>query len=457
MKATSLIAQIFFLVLTGSVEAKQLIISGPMPGYTELRTTRIWAGLQSTVTRASITYWQEDKGRNTGKTTFFKGSLGNEFQTITFTLTGLEPGTRYKYEIVATDAKRITEKREGKFRTQLLWQYRQPAPDFSFLTGSCAYFNEPQYDRPGTPYGGDSSIFATMAKQPADFMLWLGDNWYTREADYNSSWGLRYRAHRDRSLEVLQPLLKAMPHYAIWDDHDFGPNDFGASYLYKSESRRVFMDYWCNPSYGQDGNGVYSQFNYSDVAFFLLDDRTWRSNDALKDSLDGSPDPDKQMFGKQQMRWLKDALLSQRNAPFKIIATGSQVLNPLSPYDCFRHFGNEFTELMDFIAKYNIDGVIFLTGDRHHSEIIRTDRTNNYPLYDITASPLTSHVYAPGGVEKNMPERVPGTSVNKQNYARISVAGPNGARVLKVQFLDIAGVQQASWEVSEKDLKKPGQ
>jgi alkaline phosphatase D len=45
---------------------------------------------------------------------------------------------------------------QGSSHTKNLWQCRKPASDFSFLTGSCAYFNEPIYDRPGKPYGGIS-------------------------------------------------------------------------------------------------------------------------------------------------------------------------------------------------------------------------------------------------------------------------------------------------------------
>ena len=69
--------------------------------------------------------------------------------------------------------------------------------------------NEPVYDRPGAGYGKDSSIFETMAKEKAAFMLWLGDNWYLREADYFSAWGIWYRANHARSQPVLQPFLKA--------------------------------------------------------------------------------------------------------------------------------------------------------------------------------------------------------------------------------------------------------
>ena len=446
---------IIVLLSIGSLkcQGQSLFVAGPMIGYTELRTARIWTEVSPETSRLSIKYWK-DKNPASAKTDLYAMPLTRDFPTATFTLTALDPGTTYQFEMTAMNKQGIADKRKGTFATTRLWQYRNPAPDFSFLTGSCAYFNEPAYDRPGTPYGGDSSIFVTMGKTNADMMLWLGDNWYTREVDYSSTWGLRYRAHRDRSLEVLQPLLKKMPQYAIWDDHDFGPNDFGASYPYTKESREVFMDYWSNPSYGQDDKGIYTQFNVSDVAFFLLDDRTWRSNDDLKDSLSGMPDPDKQMFGKQQMRWLKDALLTQRNATFKIIANGSQILNPSSPYDCLRHFGNEFNELMNFIAEYNISGVLFLTGDRHHSEIIKLERPGTYTLYDITVSPLTSHVYAPGGPEKDMPERVPGTSVNEANFGLISVTGPKANRLLQITFLDIKGVEKGKWRIAEADLKK---
>ncbi len=101
----------------------------------------------------------------------------------------------------------------------------QSGARFSFITGSCAYFNEPVYDRPGKPYGGDSIIFESMAKDTAAFALWLGDNWYTREVDLLSPWGLWYRASRDRAQPVLMKPIEDMPQYAIWDDHDYGPDN----------------------------------------------------------------------------------------------------------------------------------------------------------------------------------------------------------------------------------------
>ncbi|MDX2047817.1 MAG: alkaline phosphatase D family protein [Chitinophagaceae bacterium] len=431
------------------------IISGPMHGQVELRTAKIWVEVKPAAP-VELWYWKKGDIKNARKVDD-AGAKGTDksnqygFRPVVFDVTGLDINTTYEYQLTGSAKNSRPTKAHGEFTTKDLWQWRKPAPDFSFLAGSCSYFNEPVYDRPGKPYGGDSSIFETMAREKAAFMLWLGDNWYTRDVDYLSAWGLWYRASRDRSFGVLQNFLKSMSHYAIWDDHDFGPNDMGKEYVLKEESRKVFMNYWANPSYGEYGKGVYSKISYGDVDLFLLDDRTFRSNDNLQDSIDGNPNPIKKMFGSQQMEWLKNAL-SGSFATFKIIATGSQVLNPVSPFDCFRKFPVEYNELMGFLEAEKISGVLFLTGDRHHSEIIKTESHLSYPLYDITSSPLTSGTHKFGAAEKNNPYRVVGVD-EKQNYARITVTGKYRERNLKVEFIGIKGEKLAEWSVSEKDLK----
>jgi alkaline phosphatase D len=98
--------------------------------------------------------------------------------------------------------------------------------------------------------------------------------------------------------------------------------------------------------------------------------------------------------------------------------------------------------------------VLFLTGDRHHSEIIKVERPGFYPLYDITVSPLTSGTHIFGKEERNNPYRIVGVD-QKQNYGRISVSGPRGSRKLSVDFLGIKGENITSWSVMEKDLKVP--
>jgi alkaline phosphatase D len=284
-------------------------------------------------------------------------------------------------------------------------------------------------------------------------MLWLGDNWYTREVDYFSEWGLWYRAHRDRRMPVLQNFLKAMPHLAVWDDHDYGPNDVGKNYILKETSREVFKNYWLNKSYGMNGEGIYTMYSHGDVDIFLLDDRWWRSDDRMRDSVNGQPNPDKRMYGEQQLTWLRNSLLYS-TATFKIIVTGSQALNPASAYDKWSRFPAEYNEFMSFIRENRINGVLFLSGDRHHSEVIKVNRPGTYSLYDITSSPLTSgtHEFAPQ--EQNNPYRVFGLS-GKQNYSRFTISGPEKSRKLTVHFLGVKGESLGTWSITEADLKTP--
>ncbi|HLO80419.1 MAG TPA: alkaline phosphatase D family protein [Chitinophagaceae bacterium] len=424
------------------------IMAGPMLGQVEYRDATIW--LEAVPgTKPQVRFWKQGDKKNI-RTALSRPSSDAELQghnVIYYHLNDLEINTLYEYHVVNG----TTVASSGSFITKDLWQWRKPVPDFSFLTGSCSYMNQPQYDRPGKPYGGDSSIFETMAKENSSFMLWLGDNWYTREVDYFSVAGLWYRARYDRSRPVLQAFLKKMPHYAIWDDHDFGPNDIGREFSLKEESRKLFASYWSNPSYGENGMGIYTKVSYGDLDIFMLDDRTWRSSDRLPDSIDGRPNTMKKMFGDQQMEWFKNALAGS-SATFKIIATGSQVLNPKSPFDCFKNFPVEYHDMMQFIRSQKISGVLFLTGDRHHSEVIKMEGLTSYPLYDITVSPLTSGTHVFGREEKDNPYRVYGLD-QKQNYARVSLSGNAKDRRLKVTFLGVKGENLGEWSVNEKELQ----
>ncbi len=444
----NLFSIVILLVVSITVAAQPRIISGPMLGPVELRDAKVWVEVSQEVKTAAIQY--NKKGNVKSNTIAYKGELGNEFNPIKFTIGGLDFNTTYQYKIILNGKAAGSG---GEFTTKDLWQWRKQVPDFSFLTGSCSYFNQPVYDRPGTPYGKDSSIFEPMAKEQAAFMLWLGDAWYTREVDYYSEWGLWYRASHDRAIPILQNFLKAMPQFAIWDDHDYGPNDIGKNYILKETSRKVFDSYFCNPSSGENGQGTYTMTSFGDADIFMTDDRWWRSADRMKDSVDGKPNPEKRMLGKQQMEWLKNSLLYS-TATFKIITVGSQVLNPVSPFDTWWDFPAEYDELMNFLKEYKINGVVFLTGDRHHSEIIKVDRPGTYSLFDITVSPLTSGTHSFGGAEKNNPFRVVGID-EKQNYARFSFSGKRNERKLTVTFLGKKGEQLAEWSISEKELKTP--
>lgn len=449
MKRILNIALLFIMTASTAIGQNKLI-SGPWAGNVNIRDAAIWAEVSPAVKKIAVEYFPEGK-TNEIRSVEYKGSLGNDFNPVKIFLPALQMNTVYQYRL-RIDGKIQLTSFDTKFKTQELWQWRKPAPDFSFLAGSCSYFNEPLYDRPGKPYGNDSSIFETMANTAASFHVWLGDNWYTREVDFNSAWGLNYRASHDRSQKVLQKFMAAMPQYAIWDDHDYGPNDAGKSFILKNESREIFKNYSLNPSYGEEGKGIYSKFSYSDIDIFLTDDRYFRSEDEMPDSINGKPSSEKTFFGPMQLEWLKNAL-QYSNATFKIIATGSQVLNTINKYESMQLYSYEYNDLMSFIADQKISGVLFFTGDRHHSEILSLKRRSHYTLYDITISPYTSGLGKLIPEEVANPARISGTLVEKHNFGKITVSGPKNNRVLSVNFIGIKGDVLGNWSVSENDLK----
>jgi alkaline phosphatase D len=348
---------------------------------------------------------------------------------------------------VYIDGKLVQRPYRLGFQAQPQWQWRTDPPAFTVALGSCAYVNETEFDRPGTPYGGEYEIFNAIAAKQPDVMLWLGDNVYYREPDFYSAAFMRHRNAHTRALPEMQPLLGRAHNYAIWDDHDYGPNNSDRTYSKKREALQIFKDYWLNPSYGiEEAPGVFFNFTWADVDFFMLDDRYHRSPDNYPDV------PDKVMFGKEQMRWLKEALVSSR-APFKIIAGGNQMLNPQIGDESFSAYKNEYAELLNWIKSNDVWGVLFLSGDIHRTELIRLENPDFYPFYDYSNSPLTSGTYSADQVQANS-SVVTGTLVaGKRNFGMLRFDGPRTDRKLAMECYDNQGKLLWKQEVKATELR----
>ena len=250
------------------------LLAGPMLAYGDLRETAIWIQTRHAAD-AQVRFHPEGRPAEARLTPVVRTEERDDLIAV-FTLSGLEPGTRYAYEVYL-DGRAVARPYPFTFATQALWRWRTDPPDFTAMFGSCAYVNDPAYDRPGTPYGSDHEIFTAMAAKKPDLMLWVGDNTYTREVDFFSPAGIRYRYRHTRALPVLQPFLAATHHYATWDDHDYGPNDSDETFALKDVSLDVFKRYWPNVAYGlRDTPGVFHKFQWNDVEFFLVDDRYYR-------------------------------------------------------------------------------------------------------------------------------------------------------------------------------------
>jgi len=68
---------------------------------------------------------------------------------------------------------------------------------------------------------------------------------------YNTPYYPKYWRHIQKGKkQFVNHFLKAMPQYAIWDDHDYGPNDTDGNYAFKEQSLKLHKQFWANPSYG---------------------------------------------------------------------------------------------------------------------------------------------------------------------------------------------------------------
>lgn len=361
-------------------------------------------------------------------------------------LTGLAPGSRAGYRVEAGGLAR-----EGTVRAQPWWSRAADAPPITLAIGSCFFLADADPRWGKSDYGGEYGIFDAIAAAQPDLMLWLGDNLYLQRPDFMDPASMAARYRRQRAFEPLQRLLTAAPQLAIWDDHDYGPNDSDTSYVLKGETLKLFQRYWPNPSYGlPDVPGTFGFAQYGDVLLFLLDDRYYRSPNRWPDGAD------KTMFGARQLEWLKQALISAPRNSIKIIAGGSQFWNRASRFEGWNHFRTEQQAFADWLAQQKIDGVIFLSGDRHFGELLRIERPGGYPLHEFTSSPLTSQ--PPVRIDRaelENPDLVPGTLHSRRQFGLMRFSGPAGRRDITLEARDSQGTLLWTHALKAAELRFP--
>lgn len=405
----------------------QLLQSGPMVAYSTMKEVLLWAQTSKTAV-VHFDYWDVKNPSERFRTDPVITQKSKVY--IAHCIADqLEPSTDYQYELFINNEK-VERSYPLEFQSQPLWLWRTDAPDFSFATGSCNYINEEKYDRLGKPYGAEFEIYEDIVRKKPDFMVWLGDNVYLREADWNSRTGIMHRYTHTRSHPKLQAMLGGMHHYGIWDDHDFGPNDSDRSYPLKGTTEEAFKLFYPNNNYVFD-EGITGKFQWADCEFFMMDNRYWRTPNKRRDI------KDKEILGEDQIEWLLDALVNSY-APFKFIVIGNQVVSPIEKYERHANIAPaERLRLLKKIEELKINGVVFLSGDVHHTELSALPMDGGYPLYDLTISPMTSGAYGQGAEEN--PTQQAGTLVKQRNYAVLKVFGSKEERALDIKVFSSKG------------------
>ena len=358
---------IAFLLLPFSFAQAIPEIAGPITGDVRANEVTLWmyAPLKSKCTFSYRAEGSSKKNNKMGKLTALSDQAAKvPGQIFKSTMNGLSPDTRYQYEVSING--KADPNWKGSFKTAPL---AGTPTAFRLAITSCMKIGRPQ---------GSWNIL--LEEQP-DLHLTVGDTHYadTTNPTVQLEHHLTYRREKE-----FAKVLQQVPTYAIWDDHDFGPNDSDGTAKGKEFSLAGWKQAWPNPPSGtSDAPGAFFKFSRGDVDFFVVDGRYHRSPSR---SLD---DDKKRMLGDAQFAWLLEGLKNSK-AKFKIIASGSVLDHSKS--DGWRIFTFSRHRLFDAIKKEKISGVMYIGGDIHKSLVWQhheSDRVG-YPMIEIISSGVTN-------------------------------------------------------------------
>ena len=342
-------------------------IAGPISGDVRPNQVTLWMYAPPN-SKCSFSYHAEGSSGTDKKTGDLKAipnqaakGMGQIFKS---TVVGLLPNTDYHYRI-AIDGKSKPDWK-GSFKTAPV---EGKSTAFRMAITSCMKIGRPQ------------GSWNLLLEQQPDFHLTVGDTHYADTTDPTVQ--LKHHVTYRRVKEFAN-VLRQVPTYAIWDDHDYGPNNSDGTAKGKEFSLAGWKQAWPNPASGtSDTPGAFFRFSRGDVDFFVVDGRYYRDPNEFPD------DEKKRMLGDAQFEWLLDGLKNSK-ARFKIIASGSVLYH--SKVDGWRIFTFSRHRLFDAIKKHKISGVMYIGGDMHQSLVWQhheSDRVG-YPMIEIMSSGITN-------------------------------------------------------------------
>ncbi|MCX6168474.1 MAG: alkaline phosphatase D family protein [Ignavibacteriales bacterium] len=350
------------------------IIHGPMLGQVTDHGASFWVRTSDEV-NVQVNVSKNKSMKDAIKSDLIKSDASKDYTAI-LKVNNLKPATQYFYEVVV-NGKVSDQTKIYSFNT---YPKTNLGTKFKVAFGGCAGYT-PWHER----------IWDVIKDHDPLAFLWMGDNVYINTPLQQDD--IRYCYYQRQSRTEFRNLVSSTSNYAIWDDHDAATDDvwmgpYKDKPVWKMPMLDIFKEQWINPSYGsKEWPACWFNFKIADVEFFMLDGRFYRT-----DPYDVNPT----QLGPAQKAWLLNAL-KKSTAKFKVIASGTPWAYDSKPgvKDTWNGFHEERTEIFDFLADNNINGVILLSGDRHRTDIRKIERPNGYTLYDWESCRLTNQIVHP--------------------------------------------------------------
>ena len=244
-------------------------------------------------------------------------------------------------------------------------------------------------------------LWKEITANQAALWIWGGDLIYSEIKNIEH---FRSAYQKQKKNADYQEFLKKTKVLGTWDDHDYGVNDGGLENPKKELAQEIFLDFFDipqnDPRRKQEGvyySELFEVGKNKSVNVILLDTRYFRSSLTLdKDSqkrYKSNEYGEGTMLGDKQWKWLEKELTNSE-ADFNVIVSSIQFLSYLHRYETWGNMPHQVDKMKALIRDSGAKGTFILSGDRHFSEISKTNVEGlAYPLYDFTSSGLT-HTYS---------------------------------------------------------------
>ncbi len=256
-------------------------------------------------------------------------------------------------------------------------------------------------------------MWAQIAAQNPQMFLFIGDNNYGDQFWKGDAGLSTLRAAYQKQAETpeLVEFRANIPMMVTWDDHDFGFNDGGANFAFRSWSETIFETFWNSTDEVRSRPGIYESRMFGAdgqrTQIVMLDTRYFRSDfDSIPYSPQRPPlgpyvpsdDATKTILGDAQWEWLEQELA--KPADLRIIVSSIQVLTDAHNYEAWESLPLERAKLYAMLAGREESGMVMLSGDRHAGGIY-TDTPQaggGEQMWELTSSSLN---YSFASTEQN--------------------------------------------------------
>ena len=307
-----------------------------------------------------------------GTTTYSNSTTTSIFaaDTARFVMTGLAPGSHYRYQVGLTDAQGVeTWTGNYAFDTQATDPDRLDVAvvsDFALRLAASPALHTALQSRP--------NVLAVIGdldhRDPANNAE--GDHRHRQDApEVLSDLRAMHQDTRDPTTPIGADFFGGLigqpdtdvaqiPMVYAWDDHDFCSNNQDETCVFARQAFTAWNEYYIAAPDNSNSNGCQQPGDFESLAYgglvqlFFLDARSDRQNAQTQDPAG--------MLGTCQHQWLVNAL-HQSKALWKVVLSPVPINATIKPWDSWSMFPVERAALLQAIA--DVPNLVFVSGDVH--------------------------------------------------------------------------------------------